>query len=257
MKKEINRYTLNLVNQGTYIPVSLSTLENIDRLSTNFNSTTEFIDFLKSYNSITTPINNIVITYHDDKTTKEAKVLLSDMRNVVADKLLITKIFNYLSKYSNLSGLILDELDNSYLIDALYEVMQQTFLKDYTFKLKKVEQHLEEEYKLKRVLSIFLNKEMIRRGQDSLIKPANNGKDINEINDCLNKMEELYDPSQNVAVAKQLSFFETDDPYLDNLIENKDYETIANLYTLEQLEQHGARNILDGNRGNARTKRSR
>jgi|LSQX01.1.fsa_nt_gb hypothetical protein len=236
MKKEIDRYTLNLVSNKAIIPFALSNLENIERMSTNFNNNKDMADFLSSYLMLKIPIEDFIITYNADKKPQKIFPYYRDQRSIVDDKMLINKIMTYLDKYSNVLTLDIESLDNRYLRKLLYDVLEQKTLNNYNFRLNIIKKQLEKEYKLKRDLATFLNEQREKKGQTPLIKVVNTESDYNEVLTCLNKMTPLFNTN-----------IKTGDEYLDFLIANHNYEKIIENYDIETLYSLGITDIIYGN----------
>ena len=108
-------------------------------------------------------IHNLTITYNANKQVRYLPLIFKDMRSIFDDKNLNNKIITYLSRYSIVSSLKIEEIKNKYIRDLLYSLLEQKTLNDYNFRLEKINKHLTNEYKLKRDLVLFLNKEMERR----------------------------------------------------------------------------------------------
>ena len=253
MKKEINRYTLNLMIGDNFdcIPFALSTLENIDRVTTHFSNVQETTNFLKSYMLLEEEINNLSITYNVNKQVRNVPLIFKDMRSILDDKLLNSRLITYLGRYSNVSNLNIDRMNNKFMKDLLYTMLEQKTAEDFNFRLEKINKHLIEEYKLKRDLVLFLNEEMKKTGKNPIIEQKYvDEENMSEIITCIDKMDIIYTPPIYVPEKenKQLSFLfpETGDAYLDSLIAEGDYDTISRTYDLDTLESLGADYIFDG-----------
>lgn len=248
MKKEINRYTLNLVADGSYVPFAISTIENIDSLMTNFKDKFEVINFIETYCGLDFLIEDIVVTYNVDKHIKEAPLIFNESRAIVDDKKLVDRIIIYLGQFSNVQKLAASNLNNHFLTEIINKLLKQTTMSNYNFVLNKTKMQLLDEYKLKRDLSLYLEDKAIKRGSHFLNQSTGNSKNIDEIKQCLEKMEIVYQvvmPITNNNLIEGVCV-NTGDPYLDSLIATNDYDTIAKLYDLDMLQSLGVSQILDG-----------
>lgn len=248
MKKEVNRYTLNLVVDGRYIAIAQSNLENIDRLSSNFEDKYELMNFIEAYANSDFLADNLVVTYNVDKHTKEIDLLYKESRGVVDDHKLLDKLVTFLEKYSNVNGLNISNLDNSYLRHMLYNLLDQTTAKDYNFRLLNAKERLNGQYKLKRDLSLFINSELKRKNRSFLVEPEGFEQDEDEIVACITKMAIVYKSTKprEIKPHEDPPYIETGDSFLDGLIANGDYDTISRMYDNEVLESLGVKNIFDG-----------
>jgi hypothetical protein len=248
MKKEVNRYTLNFVIDGQYIAIAQSNLENIDHLSTNFEDKYEMINFLETYANVDFLADGLAVTYNMDKQTKEVDLLFKPARAIVDDKRLLDKLISFLNNYSSVNGLNISGLKNSYLRNLLYDLLEQRTVKEYDFKLMKAKEHLANEYKLKRDLSLFIDNELKRKKRSFLVQPVNMELDEDEVIESLARMVIVYrsNKPREIKPVDDIPYVETGDSFLDGLIANKDYDTISRMYDNEVLESLGVRNIFDG-----------
>lgn len=248
VKKEVNRYTVNLVIDGKYIAIGQSNLENIDRLSSNFEDKYDLINFIEAYADVEVLTDDIVVTYNVDKHTRELEMVYKKARGVIADTKLLGKLNNFLNKYSNVSKLNLDNLHNRYLKNLLYDMLEQRTVNDYDFRLRKLNERLTTEYKLKRDLALFIDGELTRRGMVFFNRDVAFEADQDEVIECMSKISMTYKPIHPLVMEppKNIEFIETGDAFLDQLIADKDYDTISRMYDHEALEALGVRNIFDG-----------
>ncbi|MFA5407638.1 MAG: hypothetical protein WC343_02585 [Bacilli bacterium] len=262
MDKEVNRYTLNFIINNKEIPFALANIQEIDRLFTNFDNKNELINHISEYANIDYFIEDINATYNVQKQQERLEFIYRPARAIVDDFKLIDRIITYISYYPSLRNLNLNNLHNSYLKNLLSMTLSQDKAKDFNFRLLKIREKLEMNYKLKRDLTLFIESERAKQNRQFLM-PTNYIKNIQEADACIEKMKNVYDQSQ-ITLQKpdqvksegddQLEYLpqkpnymkaDVDDQYLEELLKKGDFDTISRYYSLDRLNAYGV-DIFDG-----------
>ena len=256
MKKGVNRYTMNFVVGNRLIPYAHSDIENIDRLSTNFDSKSELLNYIEGYANIDFLADDIVVTYNNDKQVMNLELLFNNFRSIVSHRKLVGKIVTFLNRYENTQRLDISSIHNKFLRNLLYTLLEQRTSSDYQYRLEKIREHLYDQYKLTRDFAIAIDTQLKERGKIFLEAADNDEKDLEEVLDCLDMMPKSYVPNKpmpyEVPKAEE-KYIDTGDEYLDALLANHDYDAISRRYDLDTLEALGV-HIFDGTRDIAKEK---
>lgn len=262
-KKGVYRYSLvvknNITNKEYIIPLNerdkkgtyKAFLTTIDSRTTDFYNEKQFVNYLKEKEYIDFTDGEAYITYKSVGETNALNIIYKDQE----------LLGNIAKKYKHRT--YIDENDSEFqrnFRQFMTDIQKGRF---YRFML---ERKYINEY-LQRLLEEYIYGGNKSRGRD-IIREFSRYKAFRAY--ILGKQQfegkiKLKPIKLTKLSYKQTTFFndnqvlekKTGDQYLDYLIETKDYEKIAELYTLDQLEQKGVNvKVLDG-LGQVETKESK
>jgi hypothetical protein len=198
MNNEVKRYSLSIVIDNVQYKLFNSTLKNIDLLTTNFLNKSSLINFIKYYLSFPSNIyiSDIKVTYYINETAKEVDLLFADKRIITDDKKIIESIGKYISYFSNVSRLNLEDLKEAYLLEKIRFLQSagREPISKYNFAVKNICNHLNENYKVRRDFALYMNTQTKK-----VIPETEATYNLDEVKSILNSCDITSDQIYNIV----------------------------------------------------------